>query len=133
MGYSGLARALQRGEPLIDVVVRLREGVDYADATRQINAVADDFDLHPGDWYGQPGLRTGTATRDALGRLFGWKFSRVPLERYDPATGAWGTWPDVYRWEELDAPDLEMFPVAGLIRGIECTQPGGDDDGRWWA
>ena len=57
---------------------------------------------------------------------------RVPLERYDEATGTWGTWPDVYRWDVLNEP--ERFPpaIAGVLEGISVSEPGTDDDGQWY-
>lgn len=132
MGTAGLDLALQRGAPLLDVVVRLAATEDHAAATERINALADDFELHPGDWYDQPGLRIGSATKEALDRLFGWRLIRVPLERQDPKTGAWGAGPGLYRWEELNSPQLHLFPIPGLIQSIGCTQPGADDQGQWY-
>ena len=132
MGRSGLGRALQRGAPLAEIVVRFRDGVDYAEATRAFNDLGDDIDLDERPWYDHPPLRVGSATKEALERLFGWRLTRVPLERYDDATGTWGTWPDTYRWEELNQP--ERFPpaVAGVIQSIGISQPGTNDDGQWY-
>ncbi|WP_331054419.1 hypothetical protein [Longimicrobium sp.] len=130
MGTAGLTRALQQGVPLIEVVVRLRPGADFAAATDRINALADDFDLDRGDGHGDPALRMGTATREALDRLLGWRLVRVPLERYDEAGGVWTTWPDAFRWQETNDPRLDRFPLAGLIESIEITQPGAYDAGQ---
>jgi hypothetical protein len=132
MGTAGLQRALQRGAPLVDIVVRFREGVDYQVATAAVNALGDDIDLHLKPWYDDPALRIGTATKEALERLFGWRLVRVPLERYDEATGAWGTWPDTYYWTELNEPQAFPESVAALIASIGSTQPGADDDGQWY-
>jgi hypothetical protein len=82
MGAAGIGAALRRGAPLVDVVIRLRPGVDYAEATARLNSLADDFDLDPGHYYGDPSLRIGVATKEALERLFGWRLIRVPLARY---------------------------------------------------
>jgi hypothetical protein len=71
MGEAGLKAALARGEPLVEVIVRFRAGMDTATATDQINVCCEDFELHPQPWYGQPRLRVGWATRAALARLFG--------------------------------------------------------------
>lgn len=132
MGAAGLHRALARNAPLIDVVVQFREELDLPRIIEQVNALADDFDLHEGDWYGIPGCRLGTATAEALERLFGWRHVRVPLDRYDEETGTWGTWPDRFRWQEVNEPQLDRFPLAGVIRSIGSTQPGADDDGQWY-
>ena len=132
MGSSELLRAVERGAPLADIVVRFRNGVDYAAATRAFNGLGDDIDLHPGDWYGDPALRIGSATKEALERLFGWRLVRVPLERHDEATGEWGTWPDVYRWEEVAGPAFFPPAVAEALQGISLTQPGADDHGQWY-
>jgi hypothetical protein len=131
MGTAGLHRALARGAPLVDIVVRFRDGVDYAAATAAVNALGDDIDLYPQPWYAVPALRLGTATKEALERLFAWQLIRVPLERYDEATGIWDTWPDTYYWKELNEPQAFPAPVAALIASIGCTQPGADDNGQW--
>jgi hypothetical protein len=117
---------------LIEITIRLADAPDYRVSTDTINSVADDFDLHSGDWYGDPRLRVGSATKEALKRLFGWEFIRVNLERYQAETGTWGTSPDFYRWEALNEPELQRFPVPGLITSIGWSQPGSDDDGQWY-
>ena len=132
MGTAGLCRALERGAPLVAIVAQLCDGIDFAAATEEINAVADDFDLHPGDWYARPGYRIGSATKEALVRLLGWHLVRVALDRYDEESGTWGKWPNTFRWEELDEPRLSLFPLHGLIESIGSTQPGADDDGQWY-
>jgi len=132
MGVAGLHRALAKNAPLIDVVVQLQDGLDYPRVTEEVNALADDFDLHAGDWYGIPGCRSGTATAEALERLLGWRHVRIPLPRYDEATDSWGTWPDDFCWQELNQPQLDRFPLAGVIQSIGSTQPGADDDGQWY-
>lgn len=132
MGIEGLRRAVERGAPLVDVVVRFRDGVDYDAATRAMNALADDFDLISSPYHDAPALRLGTATKEALERLFGWRLARVPLESYDEATGEWGTWPDVFRWEALNEPRTCPASVAGLIESMAITQPGSDDEGQWY-
>lgn len=132
MGTEGLHRAIDRGEPLIDVVVRFHDGVDAADATRRINALADDFDLHPGDWYDNPLLRLGTATAEAKERLFGWRIVRVPLERFDEATGEWGVWENYFRWDDGAGPQRYPDGWAEMIADVGTTQPGADDQGQPW-
>jgi hypothetical protein len=132
MGVAGLHRALAKKAPLVDVVVQFRDGLDYPRVTEEVNALRDDFDLHTGDWYGIPGRRLGTATAEALERLLGWRHVRVPLARYDEATDSWGTWPDYFRWQELNEPQLDRFPLAGVIESIGITQPAADDDCQWY-
>jgi hypothetical protein len=132
MGTAGLDRAAARGAPLADVEVRFRAGVDAAQATRRINALADDLDLYPGDWHGNPLLRIGSATAEALERLFGWRLARVPLERYDEASGTWGTWENAFRWEEIVRPQRYPDGIEELIDSIGITQPGADDQGQPW-
>jgi hypothetical protein len=133
MGVSGLDAAHGRGAPLIDVRVKFRDDVDAVGATKRINATFDDFHLHPRPWYDQRQVRVGSATKEALERLFGWRLKRVPLERYDVATGAWGHWPDVYRWEEVCRPELDRSDAGSLMESIEMSQPGADDNGQWWS
>ena len=77
MGTAGFRPTLDRGEPLADVTVVFRPGINDVLATAHINSLADDFDLWPRPWYDDPRLRTGTATRAALHRLFGWTLERA--------------------------------------------------------
>ena len=81
MGATGLQAALNRGAPLVDVTVEFQEGVDAVAATDRINATFEDFDLKTRPWYDQPRLRVGTATAEALERLFGLRLRRVRLGR----------------------------------------------------
>ena len=69
MGADGFRAAFERGEPLADVTVVFRAGVDGVEATALINSIADDFDLNSRPWYDDPRLRIGTATKAALGSL----------------------------------------------------------------
>jgi hypothetical protein len=132
VGTAGLHQARARGAPLVDIVVRFREGVSYEAATAAVNALGDDIDLHPQPWYNDPALRLGTATKEALERLFAWQLIRTPLERYDESTGKWDTWPDTYYWKEVSEPKTFPASVTALIANIGCTQPGADDDGQWY-
>src|SRR5262245_50836052 len=132
MGVALLKAALDRGEPLAEVTVRFRDDVDANSATEYINASCEDFDLCPRPWYDHPQSRVGSATRAALERLFGLRIERVPLERYDEATGTWGHFPDVYRWEEVDGPDLGRSAVAELVEIVGLSQPGHGDNGQAW-
>jgi len=130
MGETALNDAVKKGAPLVEIEVRFVEGIDYAAATDQLNALADDFHLTPRPWYNDPQLRVGSATKEALERLFGWQLKRVLLEKYDTLTKTWGHWPDVYRWAEVLP--AERYPVDGVIQSISMSQPGTDDDGQWY-
>jgi len=131
MGIRGLAGALERGAPLAEIVVRFRDGVDFAAATRAFNALGDDIDLYEQPWYDDPALRVGSATKEALERLFAWRLSRVPLERYDEAAGVWSTWPGVYRWEELSQPRIPS-ELGEVVETIGLSQPGAHDHGQYY-
>jgi len=124
MGAVGLQVALLRGEPLADVVVTFRAGVDGASATRQINALADDFDLCPPPYY-SPQMRIGTATRDALERMFGWKLRRAEVPG-QPST------PPLYWWEEVSSPSRYPPGLQEVIESLGLSQPGVEDDGQWY-
>lgn len=132
MGVAGLQAAVARGEPLCEVTVSFRPGVDAVAATDALNAACEDFDLHPRPWYDIPQNRVGSATRGALERLFGLRLVRVRLERYDEATGTWGHWPDAWRWEQVGGPDLGCSEWGGLVESVGLSQPGQGDDGQPW-
>jgi hypothetical protein len=130
MGESLLNEAARKGIPLADFTIRFIEGIDYAAATESLNSLGEDFHLRPWDWYNNPQLRVGQATKEALERLFGWRIKRVPLERYDEDSKTWGHWPDTYRWGEETPPT--RHPVTGVIEEIGLSQPGADDVGQWY-
>ena len=132
MGLIGLQSALGRGAPLVTIVVRFRSDVDPVAATERINKTYEDFDLFPQPWYDDPQSRVGSATKESLARLFEWHLKRVPLERYDEASNTWGHWPNLFRWEEVDAPNLAHCELGSLIESIGMSQPGPDDNGQWW-
>ena len=125
MGTAGFQTALFRGEPLADVVVAFRAGVDGVSATERINALADDFDLHPRPHYGDPRRRLGTGTREALGRLFGWWLRRATVPGQPHAQ-------PIFWWEEVAPPGRCPPGLEGVIESIGLTQPGADDDGQWY-
>src|SRR3954451_15037204 len=95
MGTAGFQPALDRGEPLAEISVRFRAGVDGVAATQWINSLANDFDLWPRPWYDNPQARIGTATKAALDRLFGWKIVRVPLP---------GSAQNLFWWDDVTQP-----------------------------
>ena len=122
MGTSGFQAALLRGEPLADFTVVFRVGVDAVSATERINALANDFDLFPKPWYDDPRLRAGSATRDALERMFGWRLRRSP----GPGNNLG------FMWEEVTRPTCYPPGLEALIERMGLTQPGRDDDGQWY-
>jgi hypothetical protein len=130
MGESLLYEAVRKGIPLVEVCAKFIPSIDDKAAVRHLNLLAEDFHLFPPPYYDDPRLRVGSATKEALERLFGWELKRVPLERYDPKTKTWGHWPDVYRWQEMVGPT--RFPVENTIERISISQPGADDNGQWY-
>jgi hypothetical protein len=125
MGTADFQVALIRGEPLADVVVKFRAGVDGVSATVRLNSLADDFDLYPRPWYDDPGSRIGTATRHALERMFGWKLRRVKLPGQSSAN-------PIYWWEEIAPPTRYPQGAQEFIESLGLSQPGADDDGQWY-
>ena len=81
-----LDEAVALGEPLIDIVVIFKEGVDYELATAAVNSLGPDIALSPGRWYGNPRWRIGAVTAEGALRLFCARFTRVPLQRWNPKT-----------------------------------------------
>jgi hypothetical protein len=118
MGIAGLHCSLARGAPLVEILVRFRAGGDAVAATQMFNALGDDIDLHPHPWYNDAAVRFGSATKEALERLFDWRLVRVPLERYEDATGTWSVRPDFFGWEETNRPERFPEQIAALIEDI---------------
>jgi hypothetical protein len=89
-----------------------------------LNALADDFDLWPRPWCDDPRMRRGTASKNALERLFGWLIERAPLP------GGAGYW-----WVTVREPSRYPEGCGTLIESMGLSQPGADDDGQWfeWA
>jgi hypothetical protein len=114
-----LDEAVGAGEPLIEIVVMFKEGVNYDLATAAVNALGPDVELHPGHWYGSSQLRVGCLTAEGARRLFDADFRRVP---YPPGSG-------FFRWTStkiLKWPD----EIAPYVQSITASQPGADDDGQ---
>jgi hypothetical protein len=130
MGNALLHTALAKGAPLVDISLTFVQGIDYSSAANQLNGLADDFHLLARPPFNNPRLRNGSATKEALERLFAWKLKRVPLERYDERTKTWALAKDAFRWEEVTPP--QSHPLPGLIESIEMVQPGADDNGQWY-
>jgi len=126
MGDAGLHRAIANGAPLADVSVTFRAGVDGVAATQLINSIADDFDLHPSSYYDDPLCRIGSATKEALERLFGWRLQRVPLPRWDEKAQKYdGFWPDSFKWDTVTPATRYPEGLEVLIKSMGFSQPGG--------
>ncbi len=121
LGTTQFQSAIDRGEPLADVIVCFRESIDAIDATDRLNAMAEDFDLHTKPWYNDPRMRIGTATKAALDRLFGWRIVRIPVA---DQTG--------YMWETVTEPNRWPDGFENSIASIGLSQPGADDNGQWY-
>ncbi len=122
--------AVSAGEPLIDITVRFKDGVDCDRATDIANSLGPDLELRKFHWYGDPALRTGEVTAEGAFRLFGVKIRRVPLAKWDPTQNKHdGVHENFFRWDGVQItswPD-ELIP---LVKSIGMTQPGADDDGQ---
>jgi hypothetical protein len=125
-----LDEAVASGEPLIDIVVVFKEGVDYELATRAVNCLGSDIELHTSDWYGSARMRIGAVTAEGALRLFGARFTRVPLERWDSQTNNYeGVHKDYFRWSSTEITEWPS-QVDPYVASISATQPGADDDGQ---
>jgi len=125
-----LSEAVAAGEPLIDIVVHLQEGVDYDLATATVNSLGPDIELHCGHWCGNPRWRIGQVTAEGALRLFGARFTRVPLERWNLQTRTYDSvHDDCFRW---DSSQITQWPreLAAYVESIGITQPGANDDGQ---
>lgn len=127
-----LDEAVALGEPLIDIVVIFKEGVDYELATAAVNSLGPDIALSPGRWYDNPRWRIGAVTAEGALRLFCARFTRVPLQRWNPKTRSHdGVHDDYFRWSSTE---ISQWPreVTPYLESIGITQPGADDDGQWY-
>jgi hypothetical protein len=127
-----LDEAAASGEPLIEITAVFKEGVDYDLAMAAVNSLGPDIELSPGHWYGDPRLRIGAVTAEGALRLFGARFTRVPLEPWNSQTRSYeGVHSDYFRWS---ATEIVQWPpeVAPYLKGIGVSQPGADDDGQWY-
>ncbi|GAA6137045.1 hypothetical protein NBRC116583_07920 [Arenicella sp. 4NH20-0111] len=131
MGESLLNQLAASNVPLIEIVVRFKEGIDYKNATEQFNSLGEDIHLSGGDWYNQPNLRVGDASAEALFRLFGWKVHRVPLILEGHEKGA-TTESEYYCWDELEPQCCLPSTMQDIIGGISFSQPGSNDEGQWY-
>jgi hypothetical protein len=127
-----LYEAVASGEPLIEICVRFKEGVDYDLATAAVNSLGPDIELSSGHWYGDPRLRIGAVTAEGALRLFGARFARVARERWNPQTQSYdGVYSDSFIWS---ATEIGQWPreVMPYLKSICVSQPGADDDGQWY-
>src|SRR5215813_8772551 len=122
-----LDEAVGAREPLIEIVVRFKEGVDYDLATAAVNSLGPDINLRLGHWYGDPRSRIGAITAEGALRLFCARFTRVPLERWNPHTGYEGVPSGYYRWSSAK---ITRWPdeIAPYVQSIGTPHPGADDD-----
>jgi hypothetical protein len=123
-----LDEAVAAREPLIEIVVRFKEGVDYDFATAAVNSLGPDIELHPGHWYKDPRWRIGQVTAEGALRLFGARFRRVPLERWNPQTRSYdGVHDNSFRWSFTK---ITRWPcgLAAYVERIGISQPGANDD-----
>lgn len=122
--------AVRAGEPLIDITVRFKDGVDCKRATDIANSLGPDLELKTFDWYGHPALRTGQMTAEGALRLFGVKIRRVRVPRWDPIQNTYdGVHDNFFRW---DIVPIETWPdeLVPYVKSISTPQPGADDDGQ---
>ena len=123
-----LDEAVRSGAPLIDVIVRFKDGIDYAAATAIANTLGPDFTLNKSDWHGDPKLRIGQVTAEGALRHFGVKIRRVPLEEWNQHSQQFdGVNSDTFRWEQLE---ISQWPARLMpyVESISMTQPGANDD-----
>jgi hypothetical protein len=123
-----LDEAVAAREPLIEIVVRFKEGVDCDLATAAVNSLGPDIELHPGHWYNNPRWLIGQVTAEGALRLFGARFTRVPLEHWNPQTRSYdGVHDNSFRWSFTK---ITRWPceLAAYVEGIGISQPGANDD-----
>src|SRR5262245_35263844 len=127
-----LDEAVGAREPLIEIVVYFKEGVDYDLATAAVNSLGPDINLRPGHWYGDPQSRIGAVTAEGAFRLFGARFTRVPLKMCNPQSRSYECLSSCYFiWTSTKitrCPD----DFAPYVQSVGAPQPGADDDGQWY-
>ncbi|MGO9483633.1 MAG: hypothetical protein ACLPX9_03470 [Rhodomicrobium sp.] len=122
--------AVSAHEPLIAIVVRFKDDVDYAVATRIASRLGPDLWLHLGDWYNNPRLRIGCVTAEGALRHFGVRIRRVPLAKWNEKNNRFeGVHEDFFRWDQIK---IVRWPeaLAPFVEAVSITQPGADDDGQ---
>jgi hypothetical protein len=125
-----LDEAVHAGEPLIDIVVVFKEGVDFALATERANALGPDLELDRRDWHGEPRFRIGQVTAEGMLRLFRVRIRRVPLEKWDEQANAYvGVHERLFRWDQHK---IVQWPqeLRPFLESVGITQPGADDNGQ---
>jgi hypothetical protein len=130
MGTALLKEAVSVGKPLVTLGVVFRDEPDLAAIIAKLNSLTDDFDVSNQPTYSSR-HRYAYATKEAAKRLFDLEIERVPLEKYDEATSSWGIWPNTYRWEQVNKPDLTLSPIGQYIESIGLSAPGPCDDGQF--
>lgn len=135
---SFLTELCRAGKPLIELTASLTLGQSLEVVVRAFNALGPDIEATPSPYASV--LRTSTppetqllsidATREALERLFGWRFARVPAATFVPAAVGRSDPPQGFRWREVCP--LQYFPPSldGRIESIGIFDPGANDDGQ---
>ena len=62
--------AVRAGEPVIDIMVKFKDGVDSGQATDIAHSLDPELELRKFHWYGDLALRTGEVTSEGAFRLF---------------------------------------------------------------
>ena len=124
-----LVDAVAAEEPLIDIVVIFKEGVDYDLATAAVNSLGTDIELRPAHWYGKPQWRIGQITAEGALRLFNARFTRVPFQPQYPKWLAYESQSECFLWSSTQ---IIRWPdeIAPYVKSISATQPGSNDDGQ---
>ncbi|MEO1282528.1 MAG: hypothetical protein AAFV69_12420 [Pseudomonadota bacterium] len=124
--------AIRAGEPLIDLFATFKDGVDCKAGTLSLNRLGKDIEFDKVGLMGDPRLRAGQVTAEGMYRLFGAKFIRTPLERWDENTGIHcGYWQDAFRWSSTP---ISHWPCVldDYVESITPTQPGANDVGQFY-
>src|SRR5688500_18060977 len=88
MGTALLRAAVEAGVPLVGVTVTFVDAIDCDAATAALNALSEDFHLEPVAHDGIKRARSGSATKEALERMFGCAVERLPGTYYDTTAEA---------------------------------------------
>jgi len=120
MRIPSVREAFDRGEPLVELWIKFRAGIDYQQATELLDGLGPDIEVHFMDGYGDPALRCANATAACMKRLFNVEMARRSISP---------EFPEGFMWECVE---IREWPpeLAGLIHEIGITQPGGLDDGQ---
>ena len=125
-----MAELVNRGKPLVEVIVVPNEGVDRDQLCNLLDNLSPDIGANVDARYFQPSsgpmiceIRMD-ATAEELAREFGWDIYR---DLYVPGDGI--ERPDLFSWEERNRPQFYPSQVDGMIYSMGLTQPGANDNG----